>query len=563
MKKISSLLLVVGFSSAVLSSDNNELIEPPMVTIPSGTFIMGSDVGNDNERPAHQVKMKGFMMGKYEVTIAEFKRFVAATNYPMPDSCVHEAGPYWFLRPTSNGNGLSSSGNGMELAVTKGSWEKNSISTNEFEPVVCVGWQAAQAYAAWLREQTGKPYRLPTEAEWEYATRAGSDGPYFFGGREEINQICRFANVADKYGEEIAGKLFNASYGGRPESCNDKSGLVSIVGLYQPNAFGLYDTLGNVEEWVQDCYAGDYKHSASGIDNAATKDCKLRVIRGGSWHYLTYTVSQRTGREQDDFIGVLEGFRLALDGENIEPENSTLHFEHRLSEAQKKQRQQMAALLDFPKQPTGLNVQERNDGSLVLNWNEANDVATTGYDIYRSISYFDESHKIANNVSNTSFIDDKPIKGRVRYRIKALNAQRESDWSNLVTFGEFDTHLLPGKIQAEAYFAAPNAIIAASVSEPEGDRGYLRLANSWVKYHVSTKANATYQITVRIFSNGQGKPVELWLGNELLTSIVATGERGWQSISKTGIYLHKGEHVLSVKSGAQNIAINWLQLDKL
>lgn len=564
MKIVPGLILAASYSINVASTEMTGAIEPAMVSIPSGTFVMGSDNGQANEKPVREVEINAFMMGKYEVTITEFERFIEATKYPMPQTCVHEAGPYWFLRPAKpEDNSVSTSGNEFELAVTKGSWDNNAISQNKFEPVVCVGWKAAHAYAAWLRKETGKPYRLPTEAEWEYASRAGTDTPYFFGDRNKIDQICRFANVADKFGEEVAGKLFNAGYGGSPEACNDKSGLVNIVGMYQPNAFGLYDTLGNVEEWVQDCYSDNPTNETDSNQVDEADDCKLRVIRGGSWHYQTYTVSQRTGREQDDFIGVLEGFRLALDGQDISPATSTLSFEKNLHNAQKQRQHKMDALLDFPQRPAGLKVSKNDENDVVLSWNKNTDNATSGYDIYRSTSYFDESHNIARHLTNETFVDDKPVHGRVWYSIRAVNSQRKSQWSDPVVIGQSEIHSLPGKIQAEAYFSAPNSIIAASVSEPQDDRGYLRIANANADYQIAVGESATYEITLRIFNSRDSQPIEIWLEDKLVASILPTEEQGWQSVSKTGVHIAKGQHLLSIKSRSTDLSINWLEFTRL
>ena len=484
----------------------------------------------------------------------------------MPQTCVHEAGPNWFLRPSSNSKNNPQGRNSMELAVTAGSWDKNSISNNEFEPVVCIGWSAAQAYTAWLKKETGKPYRLPSEVEWEYAHRAGTTSTYAFGERDDMGQVCHTSNIADKYAEEVAAKLFKAGYGGRPESCNDKSGLVSIVGLYQPNAFGLYDTLGNVEEWVQDCYVDDYVQTPVNGQSVELERCKQRVLRGGSWHYLTYTASQRAGREQQDFVGVLEGFRVALDGDEIEPAASSLLFEKQLNKAQKNEQDKRDQLLDFPKRPTGLTLKKSNKlGTqyITLNWDDLNDIATFGYDIYRSNSYFDASHKIASNVKALEFIDVEPMHGHLRYSIVAVNAQRESDFSDIVTTGLHDIHTLPGKVQAEAFHSSPNAKIAASVSEPKGDSGYIRLSDSEAKYQVISSTDASYKITFRVFNNGQNQPFELWQEHKQLATLTPTGKRGWQTLTVANVYLPKGRHLLSIKAKHNNFSINWLQFEQL
>ena len=556
---ITALLLSMSFSATA----TNTPIEPLMVAIPAGTFLMGSERGDKNEQPVRQVQISPFMLGKYEITIAEFKQFVAATNYDMSQTCIHEADQNWFLRPISSSQNDLQDRNNWKLAVTAGSWDKNSISDNEFEPVVCIGWDAAQAYTAWLKEETGKPYRLPTEAEWEYAHRAGSRSTYSFGELDDIEKACLSGNIADKYAEEVAGKLFKAGYGGKPVACNDKSGLVSIVGLYQPNAFGVFDMLGNVEEWVQDCYADDYSQAPINGKSVEIDNCKQRVLRGGSWHYLTYSASQRAGREGGNFIGVLEGFRLALDGDKSLVSASSKKFEKRLNKEQQQQQQKMALQLDFPKKPTGLQVTKNSKNKITLSWDNPNDSATTSYDIYRSISYFDESHKLASNIKGQEFVDLKPLIGRVHYRIVAVNTQRKGDFSEMKSIGQSKVHSLPGKIQGEAFQAAPNAVIAASISEPKEDRGYLGFSDSEALYQVVSTVSASYQVTFRVFNNGENQPFELWQGDNLLAILTPTGKRGWQTITEPKIYLSKGAHLLNIKANHNNFALNWLQFEKL
>ncbi len=566
IKTITPFITPLLFTMSFTAMATNNVIEPPMVAIPSGSFLMGNESGPLNEKPVRQVQINAFMLGKYEVTIAEFKQFVDTTNYPMPQTCVHEAGPNWFLRPSSDSKNNQQGRAGMELAVTSGSWDNNSISNNEFEPVVCIGWNAAKAYIAWLKQETGKPYRLPSEAEWEYAHRAGSTSTYAFGERADMDKVCHSSNVADKYAEEVAAKLFKAGYGGRPEPCNDKSGLVSIVGLYQPNAFGLYDTLGNVEEWMQDCYVDDYVNAPVNAQPVELANCKQRVLRGGSWHYLTYSASQRAGREQQDFVGVLEGFRLALDGDKVEPTSSTLDFEKQLHNAQKKQQQKRNKLLDFPQKATGLKLTKSNTPSrqyITLNWDNLNDIATFGYDIYRSNSYFDNSHKIASNVKGFEFTDVKPTNGHLRYSIVAVNAERQSPFSDIVTTGRHETHSLPGKVQAEAFHYSSNAVIAASISEPKGDNGYIRLSGSESQYKVTSNTDAAYKVTFRVFNNGQNQSFEFWQEGKLVTTLTPTGNRGWQSLILPEVYLPTGKNLLSIKTKDNNFSINWLQFEKI
>ncbi len=188
---------------------------PEMVMIAGGSFRMG-DIqggGRDNEQAVHYVLVDRFAMGKYEVTFAEYDKFAEATGREKP----------------------SDSG-----------WGRGN------RPVINVSWNDATAYTKWLSDQTGKQYRLPTEAEWEYAARAGTDTKYWWGN-------------------EIDGS--KANY-------NQNLGKTSSVGNYKANKFGLYDTSGNVWEWTcsefEDKYNGKEKQCVTNASNLS--------FRGGSWN---------------------------------------------------------------------------------------------------------------------------------------------------------------------------------------------------------------------------------------------------------------------------------------
>ncbi|NHZ34542.1 formylglycine-generating enzyme family protein [Massilia rubra] len=302
-------------------------IEPQMVTIKAGEFVMGS-ARAANTQPAHSVTLKAFRIGKYEVSAAEFQRFVEATGYKAPRMCLQMASKRWF---TSVPNEF------VDAATLQ--------SLSKFEPATCIGWNGAQAYVAWLAKETGKPYRLPSEAEWEYASRAGGTARYFFGNEETA--ACRYANLADRSAEAAIRRDFDGlesreHVGVMP--CDDKSGYASIVGMYEANAFGLHDTLGNIAEYVQDCehesYAGAPADGSAWVD--AT--CKARVVRGGSWHWRGFHASHR-GAMPVDFIGALEGFRVAQDiGAAASADAAPSSFDLELAEAQKSERARRAAL---------------------------------------------------------------------------------------------------------------------------------------------------------------------------------------------------------------------------
>jgi len=303
------------------------VIEPPMITIPAGEFMMGGEGARVS--PIHKVSLKAFSIGKYEVTVKEFAQFINATGYKTPDQCRHQ--------PTKNWH--------EPWPVTKGSWSDNDFSTEDFHPVVCIGFGPANAYAKWLSEVTGKNYRLLSEAEWEYAARAQSDTKLYFGDDPNLTEICQYENIADISSEQSAQKHYGATYHGKMTelmggiaNCNDKSGFTNIVGMYKPNGFGIYDMIGNVTEFVQDCSNPNYQAAPDDGSAWLTGNCEKQMLRGSSWHWLGGTTRDR-GAPSADWIGSLEGFRLALDlnDETKEIESqATQLFKHELQKAQKK-----------------------------------------------------------------------------------------------------------------------------------------------------------------------------------------------------------------------------------
>jgi formylglycine-generating enzyme required for sulfatase activity len=195
-----------------------------MITLPGGQFTMGESRGdkfaNNTERPAHPVDVATFALGRFPVTVAEFRAFCPG----------------------------------------------HAADEDAQVPVVNVSWQDARGYCEWLSESAGQHYRLPSEAEWEYACRAGSDGPFAFGA-------------------EIDPGLANYFYSEAGERIGPGRRIPS--GAYPPNAFGLHDMHGNVCEWVDDAWHADYIGApADGTEWTAGPHPRLRVIRGGAWDYL-------------------------------------------------------------------------------------------------------------------------------------------------------------------------------------------------------------------------------------------------------------------------------------
>jgi formylglycine-generating enzyme required for sulfatase activity len=254
-------------------------INPEMVDIPAGKFEMGASKDDRealvSERPVREVVIaRPFKIGKYEVTFDEYDKFSLATD----------------RRPPSD----QGFGGGTR-------------------PVINVSWDDAVAYAKWLSDQTGKRYRLPTESEWEYVARAGTLTSRYWG--DESNDACAHANVYDATGAKIGPSKYGFTF--NPHQCDDRFTETAPVGKFRPNEFGLHDMLGNVWEWVQDCWHESY--AGAPVDGTAWgKDgggnCGQRVMRGGSWYSGPEFLrsSFRTRDFADDRYGII-GFRLAQD----------------------------------------------------------------------------------------------------------------------------------------------------------------------------------------------------------------------------------------------------------
>jgi formylglycine-generating enzyme len=227
---------------------------PEMVALPTGAYTMGSPTSEKgrfkNEGPQRHVALTDSLaVAKYEVTRAEFARFVADSGYATQAGCTDWTGGTWELNPSST-------------------WENPGFSQTESEPVVCVTWNDAKAYVDWLSKKTGNGYRLLSEAEWEFMCRAETATARPWGDKLSRNDANYGADdCCQPYGE------------GR-----DRWAHTAPVGSFAPNSFGLYDTIGNVWEWVEDCWNENYVGAPSDGSPWRSGGCGKRVIRGGSWY---------------------------------------------------------------------------------------------------------------------------------------------------------------------------------------------------------------------------------------------------------------------------------------
>ncbi|MFM9847488.1 MAG: formylglycine-generating enzyme family protein [Hyphomicrobiaceae bacterium] len=184
-------------------------------------------------------------------------------------------------------------------------WRSPGFGQEDKHPVICVSWQEAKEYVDWLSRRTGHTYRLLTEAEWEYAARAGSTTRYSFGDASE--ELCRYANGADAKAKEVYGSQ-NWTF----TQCSDGHVHTAAVGSYLANAFGLHDMHGNAWEWVEDCWVDTYKDAPTDGSSRLGGECASRVLRGGSWGGIPqYLRAAVRSRYQPDGRGNGLGFRLA------------------------------------------------------------------------------------------------------------------------------------------------------------------------------------------------------------------------------------------------------------
>ena len=254
-----------GYSVAVGRSFRDCGNCPELVLVPPGSFDMGSSEGEadrrPNEGPQHRVTLAAALaVGKYHVTVGEYRAFTEASGRGDGGSC-------W-----------SFGANGQWAEQQGRSWRSPGFSQTDRDPVVCVNWEDARAYAAWVSQRTGKGYRLLTEAEFEYAARAGSTTRWWWG--EDGAVQCRNANGADQSTQ----RQVPETSGWTVAPCDDGFAYTAPVGRFAANRFGLYDMAGNALQWVEDCYRDSYAGAPSDASTPATGgDCASRVLRGGSW----------------------------------------------------------------------------------------------------------------------------------------------------------------------------------------------------------------------------------------------------------------------------------------
>lgn len=238
----SGTLLALDMPSPLEISLDHEI---PFVLVPAGCFKMGNFLEDaiHSAIPVHEVCLNDFYIGKYEVTVGDFKIFIHETGYKTDaereDGCLSWMKTGWRK--------------GLEV-----NWKRPGFLQTDKHPVTCVSWQDVSEYLEWKRQKTGLRYRLPTEAEWEYAARGGGLHMKFSSRPKEMNQYAWYSTNANK--------------------------KTHPIGKKKSNGLGLYDMSGNVWEWTQDRYSETYYASAERSNPQGPETGKGRVMRGGSWY---------------------------------------------------------------------------------------------------------------------------------------------------------------------------------------------------------------------------------------------------------------------------------------
>ncbi len=230
-------------------------VEFQFVRIPPGEFVMGSD--QESETPRHRVRVRAFDLATTEVTVRQFRAFTEATGYRTD---AEKEGDTWTCRWSADDN-VPWRSRGFWNTQAGANWRNPGFTQSDEHPVVAISWQDAVEFSKWLSRESGQEFRLPTEAEWEYAARAG--------------------NQAEQPAELAAEGWYKVNSGGHTHP----------VGQKKPNAWGLYDMLGNAWEWVADIWSKDY--TGAPADGTARMDVgtamgpfkagEVRLLRGGAW----------------------------------------------------------------------------------------------------------------------------------------------------------------------------------------------------------------------------------------------------------------------------------------
>jgi formylglycine-generating enzyme required for sulfatase activity len=265
-----------------------------LALIPAGTFWMGlpDEDADDDQKPQHEVRISAFYLGLTEVTRGQFRGFVHETGYKTDAE-----------KDGKGGSGWSEEKKNFEQAPNY-AWLNPGFEQTDEHPVVNVTWNDAVAFCEWLTRVEGQTYRLPTEAEWEYACRARTTTKYFSG--DDPESLATVANIADGTAKT---KFPDWNWA---IAARDGFVYTAPSAQFRPNAFGLYDMHGNVWEWCRDGYDAEYYKRSPKEDPPGPSQAELRVFRGGGWFCHPHSgYSAGRGRSKPGYRCADVGFRVA------------------------------------------------------------------------------------------------------------------------------------------------------------------------------------------------------------------------------------------------------------
>ncbi|MDH5857493.1 formylglycine-generating enzyme family protein [Lampropedia aestuarii] len=284
--------------------DAPELLSSQLVVLPAGQFWIGGTeqehaaLNVDAYRAAWEIPRRpvmieqAFAMASTEVTVADFETFLNDSGYQVSRGCLGFPGFPAMDDPN------------YTMDVPTWSWRYPGFAQDKNEPVLCVTRGDAMAYAQWLSAKTGATYRLPSEAEWEYAARAGTETAYFWG--DSIEQGCRYAAIYDLSTDAATG------FGFVTAQCNDGTPYTASVGSFLPNPWGLYDMTGNAREWVSDAWEDSYATGPVNQNPRTAGVAQFPVLRGGGWNYMPQNerIAYRSAYYSLELKSNMWGFRL-------------------------------------------------------------------------------------------------------------------------------------------------------------------------------------------------------------------------------------------------------------
>lgn len=556
------VVLSISIFLTSFSVFSNDYIAPAMINIPAGEFMMGSIEGESTAQPMHKVELPNFRLSKYPITVAEFRKFVEDTGYVQESTCKDKLDNNWLSSPTTIGTA---------------NWDKNRYLKSEYQPVTCVSWQGANEYAKWLSEKNNVKYRLPTEQEWEYALKANTTSRYFWGDDPDMSQACLYGNFADQAGEYFASTQYGASYVGGIgyANCNDGEAYNSIVGIYRPNPFGLYDMVGNVMQMLGTCYYDGYEERTD--DEMDVSKCEFIANRGETWHYPPQPHAERGRWKREGWTpGALIGFRLASDGHGNENYDSTAKFEQKLKQVQK---EHLASRPQIPDAPKHVLLQKNKSNQYELSWLSSRDKRVTGYEIYQSKSeyshflfgYFKNHYEIMQTVDANvkSVIVDVPKTGGSFIVLSKTN-DLTSLPSEAALKKEEKVLTIPGKLSTHESVSQHGVRFLyweKSEKLPEEYRMYsqshtLKQPTVSVTFRTNVKKAGWYHLNYRGNTFFTGEFFQVWKGNELIGKVEFDPDIDDQKSNRHRVYLEKGQQELQLtfkRQGFDMFGLSWVE----